>query len=117
MVALFANSGDPDQIPHSAASDLGLHCLPIILLGVSRLQWINVLSKTIADKILFFSYYFSEKIILGISCESSARQTIHRKCQALLSLNIFCCSCGLRINIMKLKVFILQIPPFLLCLC
>ena len=26
---LFANSGDPDQTPHSAASDLGLHCLPI----------------------------------------------------------------------------------------
>ena len=28
MVELFANSGDPDQMPHSAASDLGLHCLP-----------------------------------------------------------------------------------------
>ena len=27
MVSLFANSGDPDQKPHSAASDLGLHCL------------------------------------------------------------------------------------------
>ena len=37
----FANSGDPDQMPHSAASDLGLHCLPITLLGVSRLQWVN----------------------------------------------------------------------------
>ena len=23
MVELFANSGDPDQIPHSAATDLG----------------------------------------------------------------------------------------------
>ena len=38
MVELFANSGDPDQMPHYAASDLGLHCLPITLLGVSRLQ-------------------------------------------------------------------------------
>ena len=38
MVELYANTGDPDQTPHSAASDLGLHCLPIILLGVSRLQ-------------------------------------------------------------------------------
>ena len=37
MVELFANSGDPDQMPHSAASDLGLHCLPITLLVVSRL--------------------------------------------------------------------------------
>ena len=37
MIELFANSGDPDQMPRSAASDLGLHCLPITLLGVSRL--------------------------------------------------------------------------------
>ena len=41
MVELFANSGDPDQTPHSAASDLGLHCLPIILLRVSRLKWVH----------------------------------------------------------------------------
>ena len=27
-----ANSVDPDQTPRSAASDLGLHCLPISLL-------------------------------------------------------------------------------------
>ena len=39
MAKPLANSGDPDQISHSAASDLGLHCLPIILLGFSRLQW------------------------------------------------------------------------------
>ena len=38
MVELFANSGDPDQMPHSVASDLGLHYLPNILLGVTRLQ-------------------------------------------------------------------------------
>ena len=41
MAKLFANSGDPDQMPHSAASDLGLHCLPITLLGFSRLQRVN----------------------------------------------------------------------------
>ena len=41
MDKLFAKSGDPDQMPHSAASDLGLHCLPITLLRVSRLQWVN----------------------------------------------------------------------------
>ena len=38
MAKLFANSGDPDQMPHSAASDRGLHCLPITLLGVSGLK-------------------------------------------------------------------------------
>ena len=44
MVKLFANSGDTNQMPHSAASDLGLHCLPISLLRVSRLQWVNMSS-------------------------------------------------------------------------
>ena len=43
MVYLFANSGDPDQMPCSAASDLGLHCLPVTCLGVSSLQWVNAL--------------------------------------------------------------------------
>ena len=41
MAILFANSGDPNQMPHSAASDLGLHCLPNTLLGVSRLLLVN----------------------------------------------------------------------------
>ena len=39
MVELFANSGDPDQTPRAAASDMGLHSLPIIRLEVSSLQW------------------------------------------------------------------------------
>ena len=44
MVQLFSKSGDPDQMPHSAASNLGLHCLLVTLLGVSRLHWVNFLS-------------------------------------------------------------------------
>ena len=31
-----ANTVDPDQTPHDVASDLGLHCLPITILRVSR---------------------------------------------------------------------------------
>ena len=45
MVESFANSGDPDHMPHSAESDLGLHCLPITLLEVSRLQWVKALDS------------------------------------------------------------------------
>ena len=41
MAKLFANSEDPDQTLCYAASDLGLHCLPVTLLGVSRLQWVE----------------------------------------------------------------------------
>ena len=33
---LLANNVDPDQMPHYVASDLGLHCLLISLLQVSR---------------------------------------------------------------------------------
>ena len=48
MVELFANSGDPDQTPHSAASDLGLHCLPITHLGSPDYNGLkyNVLADT-----------------------------------------------------------------------
>ena len=46
MAKLFANSGDPDQTPHFAASDLGLHCLPSTLLQVARLQWVNNFSHS-----------------------------------------------------------------------
>ena len=45
MVELFANIGDPDQAPRSAASDLGLHCLPVTRLGGSSLQ--RVKGKTV----------------------------------------------------------------------
>ena len=58
MVELFANSGDPDQMPHSAASDLGLHCLPFIFLGVSRLQWVNLVSvEALGSRGLFLVYH------------------------------------------------------------
>ena len=47
MAKLYANSGDPDQTPRSAASDLSLHCLPITLLGVSRLKWVKCLFRNV----------------------------------------------------------------------
>ena len=37
-----ANRVEPDQMLHSAASDLGLHCLPITLSRLSRLKWVNI---------------------------------------------------------------------------
>ena len=43
MATLFANSGDPDQMPHSAASELGLHYLPVCLLRVSGLKQVHIL--------------------------------------------------------------------------
>ena len=58
MTKLFANSGDPDQKPHSAASDLGLQCLPITLLGDFRLNWVTVSITTAVDNIHFFLFFY-----------------------------------------------------------
>ena len=53
--ALFAN------YPF-AASDLGLHCLPITLLRVSRLQWVNEECIWCLSK--FFFWFSSKKYIM-----------------------------------------------------
>ena len=39
---MLANSGDPDQMPRSVASDLGLHGLPISQKCDARLIWVKV---------------------------------------------------------------------------
>ena len=41
MANLIANSVNTDQMLHISASNLGLHCLPVTLLGAFRLQWVN----------------------------------------------------------------------------
>ena len=41
MAKIFANSGDLNQMLHSGASDLDLHCLQFTLLWGSRLKWLN----------------------------------------------------------------------------
>ena len=61
MAKLFANSGDPNQTPRSAMSDLGLHCLSSTLLWVSRLKWVKEPFKIVGGNILFFLF---EKISL-----------------------------------------------------
>ena len=38
---MLANNVGPDQTPHHVASDLGLQCLPINPLRISRKEWVN----------------------------------------------------------------------------
>ena len=49
MAKLSANNGDPD---------LGLHCLPITLLGVSRLQQVSSSSEIFIVPVLKFKRPF-----------------------------------------------------------
>ena len=44
ILVFNANSVDPDQMLCSAASDLGLHCLPMSLLWDDRHKWVNEIS-------------------------------------------------------------------------
>ena len=53
IVEVFANSGDPDQTPHSAASDLGLHGLSVTPLGVSHYNGIMDFYDEGTGKMLF----------------------------------------------------------------
>ena len=41
IIVINANYADPDQTPRSAASDLGLHCLPMSLLWDGKLKWVK----------------------------------------------------------------------------
>ena len=38
-------SWEPDQMPHSAPSDLDLHCFPMSHKKDARLIWVNVVNK------------------------------------------------------------------------
>ena len=38
---LLANNIDPDQMPHYVGSDVGLHCLPMTLLRVTKSEWVK----------------------------------------------------------------------------
>ena len=40
---MLANSGDPDQTPRCAASDLGLHCLPLSHKKDARVIWVELI--------------------------------------------------------------------------
>ena len=69
MAKLFANSGDPDQMPHSVASDLGLHCLPstlfrdltrviqncgsLLIISSSMTNWLTVVTKVFSNTLIF----------------------------------------------------------------
>ena len=73
---------------------------------------------TAADDSCFF-FYFSEKTSLNISCESSAWQMIHMKCQDLFSpknnkKNFECCLLQILLGALRVKIvkWHLQVTDF-----
>ena len=63
----FANSGESDQMLHSAASDLHPHCLPVALLLVTRLNGIN------SAKYLKYTFELGHRISYKITYVRSAK--------------------------------------------
>ena len=45
-------------MPHSAASDLGLHCLAMSLLWDAKLKRVKVPDRAAVDDILKYMYFF-----------------------------------------------------------
>ena len=54
-----ANSGDPNQTPHPAASGLGFHWLPMSYKKDIRLKWVNISMLTPPSAAPLFTYYTS----------------------------------------------------------
>ena len=78
QTTIVEDSAQPAQMSESMFSDFAAvqmySCLP--LKRQSQQQQTTI----------FYSFIFSEKTSFDISCESSAKQTIHMMCQDLLSL-------------------------------
>ena len=62
----MTNSEDPDQMPHSVASDLGLHCKG---LSVPILRVVTVMSFFFRTKTIDIFSYLSMKTCYGCSLE------------------------------------------------
>ena len=63
----LANSEDPDQTPPSAASDLGMHYLPVSQKLDARLIWVHVLCVCVCV-CFFFRIIFQLKTSLTFKC-------------------------------------------------
>ena len=65
MPVVNANSVDPDQTPHFAASDLRLHCLPMSHLWDARHKWVDgiyvVFGNIICSEYIFFTLALSSE--------------------------------------------------------
>ena len=90
MAKLFANSGDPDQTRHSAASDLGLHCLQLPFYGSPNYSGLTTTTADNALQSITFFFFLSEKIRLDmIYMNSQALFTLKTK-NKMLSATIVC---------------------------
>ena len=85
---MLANSVDLDQTPRSAATDLGLHCLPRSQKWDARLIWVNVFMLSICFEPLPFCcqvsvLFFYCKLLLDIGSSYSTYGICDKELTAL----------------------------------
>ena len=82
--ALNANSVDRDQMPHFAASDLGLNCLPMCHLWDAMYTWVKGNGYTFRVS----NYQMSERTTKHIITRHTIRMTSSIKAQCKSAGNI-----------------------------
>ena len=95
MAKLFANSEEPDQMPHSVASDLSLHCMLTTLLGVSRLKWVNRNAHIFIcdhDYIQIICCFFVSYLHISFTTNCYGAKTLVKYPNGLASMELLCIS-------------------------
>ena len=79
----WSNSGDPDQTPRSATSDLGLHRLPVTRLGVSTLRSVKngqkALKKSQTQLKISNDAQRTERVLMPFACNAGPDQPAHKR--------------------------------------
>ena len=63
---LNSNSVDPDQAPHSAASDLDQYCLPVSFLWDDRLIWVKPRFRGSQKTRTWVNLYLSQFVLIDL---------------------------------------------------
>ena len=82
----MANSIDPDQMPHSAASDLGLHCLLGLFVQICRVIMVPILLATNQNNSVVVMPYNGGHIKSVLTQTGYNLMMLHEDCQVPLKL-------------------------------
>ena len=98
VLHVYANSVDPDQMPHTVASDLGLHCPFYRTLGINWLNHTEMMMGSYRKALCNEVPYSQEmnSISSGIQIQDLTIQS--QKCQLLSQADASCVQCELDIN-------------------
>ena len=80
---MWANSVDPDQMLRSAASDLGLHCLPMSQKWDARLIWVNmrhIMRESVFRDVLYWHKQETSALHLCLLIPNACRHFIQMFC-------------------------------------